>query len=241
VPTIPEGYLDTLPAPARKSVTRKKEQVDLADDLARQAIQAYYASITFVDEQIGRVLDALRRTGLDKNTIVIFTSDHGYHRGEHGHYQKTTLFENADRVPLVIATPSMKTAGQKTASPAEMLDFYPTLATLCDLPAPHYLSGVSLQPVLEDVRAMPRKSALTQYANGYSIRTGRYRYTEGGSEGSDGAELYDHQTDPQEMVNLAGEESQAATIERLSKLLRQRVEIARTPPEGVKQLPAGGR
>jgi choline-sulfatase len=236
VPKVPAGYLKSLPAPARKSLTRKKEQVDLRKDLARRAIQAYHASTTFVDGQIGRVLQALERLKLAGDTIVLFTSDHGYHMGEHGHYQKTTLFENAARVPLIIALPGMKTAGRTTACPAEMADFYPTLAALCGLPAPAFLSGVNLKPVLEDVAARPRTSALTQYATGYSLRTLRYRYTEWGPEGRDGAELYDHQSDPAEMVNLAGRASHRETAAELARLLRDRVERARRPPPGVKQV-----
>ncbi len=114
VPNVPAGYMDTLPQPARDTLTRKQEQVDLPEETARKAIQAYYASITFMDAQVGRVLDALEKTGLDKNTIVVFTSDHGYHMGEHAYYQKMTLFENATRVPLIISVPGMKTAGQST-------------------------------------------------------------------------------------------------------------------------------
>ncbi len=156
VPRVPEGYLDSLPKPARQSISRKKDQVNLAEDLARQAIQAYYASITFADAQLGRVLDALEQTGLADNTVIVFTSDHGYHMGEHGHWQKTTLFENAARVPLIIAGPGVQAAGQAAATPAEMVDFYPTLAELCDLKAPECLSGVSLLPALQDVKATPR-------------------------------------------------------------------------------------
>ncbi len=237
VPAVPDGYLDTLPKPARRSLTRKKEQVNLADDLARQAIQAYYASTTFVDAQIGRVLDAVDRLGLSKNTIIVFTSDHGYHMGEHGYYQKTTLFENAARVPLIIAVPGMKTAGKSTKTPAEMIDFYPTLAALTGLPAPDNLSGVSLKPVLDDITATPRTAALTQYANGYSIRTARYRYTEWGKDGRDGAELYDHASDPTEMSNLANRPESASKVAELSKLLRQRIRDARRAPTGLKQLP----
>ena len=203
VPEVPNGYLDTLPKPARQSITRKKEQLNLPKDLARQAIQAYYASTTFADAQIGRVLGALDETGLTENTIVLFTSDHGYHMGEHGHWQKTTLFENATRVPLIIAGPGVEDVGRSAKVPVEMLDFYPTLAELCGLPAPKHLSGVSLVPVLKDAAAQPRQSALSQYANGYSLRTARYRYTQWGENGSEGAELYDRQADPQELTNLA--------------------------------------
>ncbi len=236
VPRLPEGYLDTLPKPAREAITRKKNQVNLADDLARQAIQAYHASITFVDGQVGRVLDALEDLGLSDNTIVLLTSDHGYHMGEHGHWQKTTLFENAARVPLIIYAPGMKTAGKSTKTPAEMIDFYPTLAELSGLPAPDNLSGVSLAPVLEDAAAKPRKSALTQYGTGYSIRTARHRYTEWGPDGKDGAELYDHKTDPKEMVNLANRPESEKRIVNLSRLLRRRIAEAQRAPKGLKRI-----
>ena len=236
VPTVPAGYLETIPTPARRSVTRKKDQVNLADDLARKAIQAYYASITFADAQLGKVLDALEETGLAGNTVIVFTSDHGYHMGEHGHWQKTTLFENAARVPLIIAAPGMKAAGQTTTMPTEMVDFYPTLAELCGLTAPKYVSGLSLAPVLNDTTAKSRQSALTQYASGYSVRTERYRYTEWGTDGKDGAELYDHNSDPNEMVNLAERAKHGTTVAELSKLLHQRIANGRKAPQGVKQI-----
>lgn len=236
VPQVPSGYLDTLPEPARDSITRKKDQLNLPDDLARQAIQAYYASITFADAQLGRILDVLDETGLADNTVVLFTSDHGYHMGEHGHYQKTTLFENATRVPLIVAGPGTTAQGQAANTLAEMTDFYPTLAELCGLTAPAHLSGVSLAPVLKDPSSTPRESALTQFENGYSIRTPRYRYTEWGADGSEGAELYDHQTDREELVNLANHPEHAATAERLSSLLRRRIAEAGRKPEGVEQI-----
>ena len=238
VPRPAKGYLDTLPQPARKSITRKKEQVDLPDDLARRAIQAYHASTTFADAQVGRILDALERSGLSDNTIVLFTSDHGYHMGEHGHWQKTTLFENAARVPLIISVPGMKTAGRSTATPAEMVDFYPTLAALCGLPVPEHVSGINLAPVLDDVRATPRRAALTQYATGYSLRTARYRYTEWGPGGRQGNELYDHASDPKELINLSARPGSADVVARLSKLLHRRIAKARQAPRGVKRIEA---
>jgi len=241
VPTVPEGYLKTLPKGAQDSLTRKKDQVNLADHLARQAIQAYYASITFADAQVGRILDVLKETGLSKNTVVLFTSDHGYHMGEHGYYQKTTLFENAARVPFIVSGPGVEAAGQSTKAPAEMVDFYPTLAELCNLRAPDYLAGVSLVPVLKDPDARPRVSAFTQYGDGYSIRTARFRYTEWGEGGRGGAELYDHNSDPAEMVNLAGSPRQAEIIERLSKQLHQQIAAARATPDGVVQIQFNNR
>ncbi len=236
VPEVPDGYLDSLPAPARESLTRKKEQVDLPIELAREAIQAYYASITFADAQIGRILDALAETGLDENTIVVFTSDHGYHMGEHGHWQKTTLFENAARVPLIIAGPGVVAGGQVAHNPVEMVDFYPTLAELCGLKPPPYHSGVSLVPALTDPKAAPRAAALTQYASGYSIRTPRFRYTQWGVDGSDGAELYDHDSDPAEMVNLSADAAFAEQKNRLAELLRRRIRRNQRRPAGLKQI-----
>ncbi len=236
VPEVPEGYFKTIPESARKSVQRKKEQINLTDDLARQAIQAYYASITFADAQVGKILDGLEASGLAENTVVVFTSDHGYHMGEHGHWQKTTLFENAARVPMIISAPGAKAKGSVARTPAEMIDFYPTLAELCGLKPPSNVSGVSLAAALDDPAAMPRDSALTQYENGYSLRTVRYRYTEWGDKGAAGIELYDHESDPAEMTNLAEQAAQAGTVADLAKRLHQRIAEATKAPSGLEQI-----
>ncbi|MDG2127955.1 MAG: sulfatase [Fuerstiella sp.] len=235
VPTVPSGYFDTIPNGARISVTRKKQREKLVGGLAEQAIQAYYASITFADAQLGKILQTLDETGLAKSTIVVFTSDHGYHMGEHGHYQKTTLFENAAHVPLVIAGPGVEAVGQTASTPAEMVDFYPTLAELAGLDIPEFLSGVSLLPALKDASVRPRESALTQYSNGYSIRTLHYRYTEWGDGGTEGSELYDHQSDPAEMHNLAGGVEHKGVVAELSGMLHARIAQAKQPPAGLKQ------
>ncbi|MEO1527668.1 MAG: sulfatase [Planctomycetota bacterium] len=241
VPDVPEGYFETIPKPARDSVWRRKDQRNLKPELAREAIRAYYASITFADAQLGRILDALEATQLSENTIVLFTSDHGYHMGEHGHYQKTTLFENASRVPLVIAGPGVTANGNATEAPAEMVDFYPTLAELANLDSPDWLRGISQVPVLRDVTARPRTSALTQYSNGYSLRTERYRYTAWGPEGSKGIEFYDHENDPEELNNLAGDSTRDSEMRDLAKQLRQRVQHASAPVAGLQQLEVTGK
>jgi choline-sulfatase len=236
VPQIPEGYYETLPKPAVTSITRKKDQINLSDDLAQKAIQAYYASITFADAQLGIILQTLEQTGLAKNTIVVFTSDHGYHMGEHRHYQKTTLFENATRIPLVIAGPGVSEAGKVAAGPVEMVDIYPTLTALAGLDTPAAVSGKSLAPMLADVSHSVRQAAFTQFGTGYSIRTDRYRYTHWGPDGSLGAELYDHHTDSAEMVNLATHQAAAAVVKELSALLKSRIDQANVPPKGVRQI-----
>lgn len=235
IPAVPENYLATLPEPAAKSITRKKNQVNLAPNLARKAIQAYYASITFADAQLGKILETLDSTGLSDNTIVVFTSDHGYHMGEHGHYQKTTLFENAARVPLIMAGPGITAKGTVSASLAEMVDFYPTLAELAGLKPPEFLSGISLMPALKDPTAVPRKSAYTQYDTGYSIRTIDFRYTEWGTDGAEGKELYDHRSDPMELKNLVATGQPPQIAEQLSLELHTRVAAHRKPPKGLVQ------
>ena len=235
VPELPPDYYAALPDAAVRSITDRPEQLNLEESIAKQAIQAYYASITFADAQIGQILDALVETELAANTIVVFTSDHGYHMGEHGHYQKTTLFENAARVPLIMAGPGIS-AGRSTMAIAEMTDIYPTINALAGVPVPEFVAGVSQLPVLQNSAASVRDSALTQLRNGTSIRTARYRYTEWGDEGVDGVELYDHENDPQEMENLATETQHLELRQSLSAKLRERKTQAAVEPPGIVQI-----
>jgi len=236
IPEVPAGYLDTIPEPAAATVTAKQANTDMTDELRREAMQAYYASITFMDAQLGHVLDTLEKTGLADNTVVLMTSDHGYHMGEHGHYQKMTLFENATHVPLIISVPGMKTAGKTTRSIAEMVDYFPTLAEVCGIEIPKNISGRSQAAVLKDPAASPRDAALSRHRDGYTLRTDRYRYTEWGDGGRDGAELYDHQSDPAEMKNLARQPDQQETISKLAKQLHERIADAKRVPEGLEQI-----
>ncbi|MEL0096528.1 MAG: sulfatase [Planctomycetaceae bacterium] len=236
VPKVPTQYLNQLPPPAVDSIRRKKDQIDLPESIARQAIQAYYASISFADAQLGRILSELESTGLDETTIVVFTSDHGYHMGEHGHWQKTTLFENATRVPLVIAGPGVSERGKQADGLAEMVDIFPTMVDLAGQQLPRNVSGVSLRPILENVQARVRSSAFTQYANGYSIRTSRYRYTEWGEHASLGAELYDHESDPSELINIIDRPDHEDVQLEMRVQLRARIEESRREPVGIKQI-----
>ena len=222
-------------------------QLNLPRQKQREAIQAYYASISFVDTQLGRLLDALERLEMIDNTLIVFWSDHGYHMGEHKLWQKTTLFENSARVPFFIASPAhRKTAGLSTRSLAELVDVYPTLADLCSLNAPKHLVGRSLVPILDDPTQSVRESALTTFdttdrvnprrplrprAVGYTVRTERWRYTEWGPDGAEGAELYDHWNDPKEYVNLARAPGDQETVARLKELLKRRISEATAPPD----------
>lgn len=226
LPQVPADDWDDIPRPALNDLP---EQRKMSDELRRRAIQAYFASITFMDAQLGRVVDALDRLGLADKTIVVFVSDHGYHLGEHRLWQKMSLFEGVARAPLIIAAPGRKGNGQASPALVELVDVYPTLAQLCGLEVPKGLDGRSLVPQLDDPQAPAPKAALTEVQRGrgkgqaplrgYSIRTPRWRYTEWDG-GRAGVELYDHQTDPQEFHNLARDPAHAATLGELRQLLR---------------------
>lgn len=243
MPVVQGVAEDQKDIPKAALMSYKKEQDKLTDDLRRQARQAYYASVSFMDAQTGRVLDALDRLGLRDNTIVVFTSDHGYHLGEHGLWQKQSLFEESARVPMIIAGPGVNRPGSVAASPVGLIDLYPTLTELCGVKAPEVMQGQSLRPILKDATATGRGWALTQVVRGggfkrfgaspsvgdnvrrffgYSLRTPRWRYTEW-DEGKEGRELYDHEADPNEITNLADDPAQAAVVMELSAKLRDAV------------------
>ena len=235
VPVVPDGYYQSVPSEARRWLSRRKEQVDLDPEIAKKAIRAYYASISFADAQIGRVLDALKSSGLDQNTIVLFTSDHGYHMGEHNHYQKTTLCENATHVPLVIAGPGISPGHSKNTF-AEMVDFYPTLTELAGLKRPPHVSGVSLVPALKNPEVVVRDSALTQLGSGYSLRTKDYRFNVWGEAGASGRELYDRRSDQAEMLNKIDAPEYAEVVAGLQQQIDARIQQARSKPKGIKQI-----
>jgi uncharacterized sulfatase len=199
-------------------------------DLQRLALQAYYASATFMDSQLGRVLEALDRLKLTENTIIVFHSDHGYHLGEHGLWQKMSLYEESSRVPLIIAAPGMKGNGNGARGLVELIDVYPTLADLCGLPLPDGLEGKSVMRLLDNSTAPGKAVAITQVTRGggqsnpismgYALRTDRHRYIEW-DEGKRGVQLYDHENDPQELENLAREPEHAALVASLKKQLHE--------------------
>ena len=216
-------------------------QLQMTDEQEIAAIQGYYAAIAFVDAQVGRLLDALDGAGLRDNTIVVLFSDHGYHLGAHGLWQKGDLFEGSVRVPLIISVPDRPESnfarGAGTNSLAELVDIYPTLAELAGLDVPAQVAGTSLVPVLEDPGAAVRESAYTVTLSragwtrpewhyprvmGETIRTERYRYTEWAG-GIMGMELYDYRADPDELTNVAIEpEHQSARTSLAAELARRR-------------------
>ncbi len=188
-------------------------------------VQAYFASISFVDAQIGALLDGLDRLQLADRTIVVLWGDHGWHLGEHGLWQKKTLYEESARVPLIVAVPGA--AGATSPRLVELVDLYPTLTELCGLPTPAELEGLSLAPLLERPDRPWKLAAFTQvrhhvgqqYTDGRAIRTERWRYVEW-EGGKLGRELYDHSQDAQEQHNLAAAPEHSETLAQLKDLLQ---------------------
>jgi len=198
-------------------------------DQTREAKRAYYAAISFVDMQVGRLLDAVDRLGLRDNTVIVFWSDHGYHLGEHGLWFKQSCFEESARVPLIISVPGLKSAGQASPRMAELVDLYPTLADVAGLTPPAGLQGFSLRPLLLNPTAKWEHPAYTQVRRpqgpGHSVRTERWRYTQW-VRGTHGDELYDHEKDPQELHNLAALPEYAATVAQMKALLQKNHPVA---------------
>lgn len=235
--TVPDRSEKREPAAAYASA--KAEQDRMSDDLCKQAIQAYHASTTFMDAQLGIVLDGLKKHGIADKTIVVFFSDHGYHLAEHGLWQKMSLFENSARVPLIIYDPRAKGNGKPSSRTVELTDLHATLADLCGLTAPK-TDGVSLKPLLDNPASRWDRPALTQVRRGtpgakkskgkqagpfmgYSVRNERYRYTEW-ANGSRGVQLFDYESDPHEQKNLADDPASAEIITAMKAKLKERVQ-----------------
>ncbi len=202
-------------------------------EVLREMHHGHLAAISYLDAQVGKVLNELDRLGLRENTIIVFWSDHGLHLGEHGLTRKTTAFELDAHVPLIIDAPQFRD-GQRSRAIVELLDLYPTLAELCGLPAPAILEGISLAPILQNPAASVKAAAITQTPRpnyprgempkimGYSLRTPRYRYTEWRDfrNGEVRArEFYDHIKDPNETVNRIDEPIFQKDIARLAAQL----------------------
>ncbi len=210
---------------------------DFTEEEVRHYRHGFYASLSFLDAQVGLVLDALEEGGHAEDTVVVFTADHGFHIGEHGLWGKTTNFELDARVPLIVADPRRPAGhGQRTGALAELVDLYPTLASLAGFAdsLPGNLEGHDLSPVIDDPAASVKEAAFTQHqqpfygpasnwqAWGRSVRTERWRYTEWRAI-EDGEllarELYDHETDPRETRNLADEAKLAEILAEHAALL----------------------
>jgi arylsulfatase A-like enzyme len=186
----------------------------------RYAVQAYLASITFADAQVGRLLKGLDASPHADNTIIVLWGDHGWHLGEKHHWRKFALWEEATRAPLMMTVPGLTKANSRCGRTVDFMNIYPTLCELCDLPQPDHLEGVSMTSLLKNPQTEWSRPAITTYNRGnHAIRSERYRYIR---YADGGEELYDHETDPLEWKNLAGNPKLANVKAALGKWLSKK-------------------
>lgn len=225
------GYSDI---PSAGPISQKK---------AREIIRGYYASISYIDSQIGRLIAALEQHALRDNTVIVLWGDHGYHLGEHGLWNKHTNFETATRSPLIVSVPGQRNAGRTTQALTEFVDIYPSLCDICGITQPSGLEGSSFTPLFEDPDRLWKRAAFSQYPRdipdvgpgmGRSIRTQRYRFTEWRALETNflASELYDYQLDPGGTRNIAYEPTNASLVNGLSGMLREGWRSSLPPTDG---------
>jgi len=223
LPEISETTTRDYPAPALES-TNPWPYFGINKNQALECKLAYYAAISFVDAQIGKLIDALDELGLSDNTIIVFWSDHGYHLGEHGLWFKQSCFEESAKSPLIISVPGNRSNGKLCRRIVELVDVYPTLAELTGLKPPDNLEGHGLLSLLKNPDAKWEHPAYTQVQRGnipgHSVRTEKWRYTEW-NFGKTSEELYDEINDPKELRNLAADPRYAGIIKEMKTLLRK--------------------
>lgn len=219
----------------------KKDLLQISEDKQRELIHGYYACVSYIDAQVGKLVAALKANGLDKNTIIVLWGDHGWHLGDHSLWCKHSNFEQAARAPLIFTVPGL-TTGKNYTQPVEFVDIYPTLCELTGMPVGAYLDGKSLVPALQDNNTAIKSFSISQYPRGagkgaretmgYSLRTEQYRFTEWvgnffntakAFNASDikALELYDLKNDPNETINLAADPKMKKTVEGLSAQLHE--------------------
>ena len=215
LPPVIDGDLDDIPQAGRSHV-----RADMKSEEARRRMwQAYYGSVSFVDEQLGRVVDELERLGLRESTAIIFFSDHGYHLGEHGFWQKNNIHEEVARIPMIISAPGIKPG--RSSSMVELTDLAPTCYDFLGLPVPDHVQGKSLLPILNNPQASVRDTALTVHTRGgAAIRSADWHYLNYNGKGE---ELYDMSKDPHQYVNLIDNPDYAAILKKARQQYQERV------------------
>jgi iduronate 2-sulfatase len=220
-----EGNWDDIP----KAGINYKTSVNMKMDIRRQkkAVGGYYASVAFMDAQVGKVLAALKKSGVADRTIVIFTSDHGYHLGEHDFWAKVSLRDESAQVPLIISVPGQKPAVCKSF--VELLDLYPTLASLCSLPAQARLQGKDISPMLQDPKHKVRTTAFSVAPSrkGFLLRDKNWAYIQYGEDAKRGIELFDMKADPNQYTNLANAEAHQKTVAQFKARLAAKLKALR--------------
>ena len=218
------GDWDDIPKAGINYKTSRDMQMDLRQQ--QKAVGGYYASVSYMDAQVGVVMEALKQAGIVDKTIVIFTSDHGYHLGEHDFWAKVSLREESASVPLIISVPGKKPA--VCHSLVELLDLYPTTAALCGLPVPDRLQGKNIAAMLDDPSIQVRDAAFSvaPMRKGFLLREDKWAYMHYEEDASKGTELFDMEQDPKQYTNLANRPEHAALVARLhARLADKLVEI----------------
>ena len=229
LPVVPENDLDDLPdLPLNSEVfernaflpPREIHQWAIDSNKWSEGVQAYLASTSFADAMVGRVIEALDKSGRADNTIIILWSDHGWHLGEKHRWRKTTLWEESTRVPFIVVVPGVTTPGTRSVRTVSLIDIFPTVAELVGLQPPNYLEGASLVPLLRNPDASWDRPAISTLGfENHAVRTEDFRYIRY-SDGSE--ELYDHKLDSNEWVNLANDSSYIDVIAELSEFIPER-------------------
>jgi len=215
LPPYREDDLEDIPSVGqRKAIGAGTHAAIVKAGQWKAAVQSYLATISFVDAQIGRVLDALEKSPYRDNTIVVLFGDHGWQLGEKHHWGKTTLWEEVARAPLIWIVPGLTKPGSVCARTVDFMSIYPTLTELCGVPTPKHVQGVSLKPLLADPQApWDRPGVTTSQQGQHSVRTEKWRYI----RYQDGThELYDEIADPFEWTNLAAKKELAGVIQELA-------------------------
>lgn len=220
IPPLIPGDLDDIPLAGRGADGKGLNEME---ESRRRMWQAYYGSVSFMDEQVGRVLDELDRLGLRDSTAILFTTDHGYHLGEHGFWQKANLHEEVVRVPLIISAPGINSG--RTSSLVELVDLYPTCTELLGQPTPKGLHGRSLVPVLRDPETSIRETALSIHNRaGGGLRSAEWHYM---NYGKNEEELYDMVKDPDQYTNVVTDPAYAETLKAAREKYEKRMAAAR--------------
>ena len=219
------GDWDDIP----KAGINYKTSLNMKMDIRRQkkAVGGYYASVAFMDAQVGKVLDALEGAGLNEKTIVIFTSDHGYHLGEHDFWAKVSLRDESSQVPLIISVPGKKPAVCNSLT--ELLDLYPTIASLCGLKVAQKLQGKNISPMLDDPRHEVRKAAFSvaPARKGFLLREDKWAYIQYREDASAGIELFDMEKDPKQYTNLASDPKHRSIVDKFQLQLAAKLKAIR--------------
>ncbi|HCP84995.1 MAG TPA: iduronate-2-sulfatase [Planctomycetaceae bacterium] len=229
LPPKVDGDWDDIPAAGINYKTSKNMKMNL--EKQRKAVGGYYASVSYMDAQVGKVLTALKEAGLEERTIVIFTSDHGYHLGEHDFWAKVSLHDESARVPLIIAVPGKQPA--VCHSLTELLDLYPSISKLCGLPMQARLQGKDISGMLDDPSVEVRDAAFSVNGRGFLLRSHRWAYIQYGRDGSRGAELFDMKSDPHQYTNLVDSEDHAEVVAEFRSAMDAKMKVVLTNDLGL--------